>query len=216
MSSSRRRALAWLLLALTIGGVAIAAWTEAGVFVPPRESTPVANDSHPASADGRIALRAGERLRITGPDGRIREVHSLLAVSGPQSYGSFTWKDVGDARQPVWVRVDLEAQTISAFRGGDEIGTAVILHGAGDKPTPTGWFTVLEKKRDHYSRSYDAPMPWMLRLTTDGVALHESHVVPGRATHGCIGLPEDFARKLYAAMRPGDPVLIVAGTPAKS
>ncbi len=41
-------------------------------------------------------------------------------------------------------------------------------------------------------------MPYMLRLTNDGVAIHGSNVRQGYATHGCIGVPTDFAKLLFA------------------
>jgi L,D-transpeptidase catalytic domain len=160
-------------------------------------------------ASQRIQLRNGERLALTMPDGSSREVRSLLNVTGPQSFGSFVWNEAGAGVGPVWARVDLGAQTISLFRGTDEIGTAVILYGTSTKPTPLGWFTIKEKHRDYYSRSYDAPMPWMLRLTDDGVALHSSHIRKGYATHGCIGTPDEFASRMFNAMNRGDQVLIV-------
>ena len=40
-------------------------------------------------------------------------------------------------------------------------------------PTPTGVFPITEKKRHHVSNLYDAPMPYMLRLTDDGIAIHQ-------------------------------------------
>jgi lipoprotein-anchoring transpeptidase ErfK/SrfK len=52
-------------------------------------------------------------------------------------------------------------------------------------------------------------MPFMLRLTDDGVAIHGSNVRQGYATHGCIGIPLDFARKLFAATHKGDIVAIL-------
>jgi lipoprotein-anchoring transpeptidase ErfK/SrfK len=51
-------------------------------------------------------------------------------------------------------------------------------------------------------------MPYMLRLTTDGVAIHASNVREGWATHGCIGVPMEFARRLFAEVKLGDPVEI--------
>jgi lipoprotein-anchoring transpeptidase ErfK/SrfK len=89
-----------------------------------------------------------------------------------------------------------------------EIGRAAILYGADDKPTPAGTFTILEKKRHHVSNLYGAPMPYMMRLTWDGVAIHGSEVEWGSATHGCVGVPSEFAALLFAAARKGDPVLV--------
>lgn len=169
-----------------------------------------------ADLPGRISLSPGRELVVTRPDGQVERVASMLAIPGKMRFGEFRWNETGVAPGKPWVRVDLDRQVISVFRAGQEIGTAVILFGARDKPTPTGWHTVLAKARDYHSRTYDAPMPYMLRLTDDGVALHASEVQEGRATHGCIGLPEAFAAKLFAAMSKGDPVLVVGGASAHS
>ena len=59
-------------------------------------------------------------------------------------------------------------------------------------------------------------MPFMLRLTGDGVAIHASNVRQGWATHGCIGVPPDFARKLFSATARGDMVVIVSATTKKA
>jgi lipoprotein-anchoring transpeptidase ErfK/SrfK len=75
-------------------------------------------------------------------------------------------------------------------------------------PTPTGRFTVLAMKKDYWSRSYDAPMPYSLFLTADGVAIHGSDVRPRAATHGCLGVPLDFAKRLFAAANVGAEVYV--------
>ena len=164
----------------------------------------------------RIALSPGREMVVTRPDGEVERVSSMLAVPGKMRFGDFRWNETGVAPGRPWVRVDLDRQVISVFRSGQEIGTAVILYGSRDTPTPIGWHTVLAKARDYHSRTYDAPMPYMLRLTDDGVALHASDVQVGRATHGCIGLPEEFAGKLFEAMRKGDAVLVVGSPSAHS
>ena len=56
------------------------------------------------------------------------------------NYGDFVWNDRNVPKGTVWVRVDLKSQIISVFRGGHEIGTAVILYGADEKETPDGVF----------------------------------------------------------------------------
>jgi lipoprotein-anchoring transpeptidase ErfK/SrfK len=111
----------------------------------------------------------------------------------------------------VVITVDLAAQVVSIFRDGYEIGTAAIIYGADNMPTPLGVFPILEKDADHVSNLYDAPMPYMLRLTRDGVAIHGSDVRYGYATHGCVGVPTAFARKLFAATRIGDRVIVTNG-----
>jgi lipoprotein-anchoring transpeptidase ErfK/SrfK len=146
-----------------------------------------------------------------------RPIKSLLNVPTRMTYGDFVWNDRGVPAGPVWVRVDLGSQILSVFRSGHEIGTAVILYGADGLPTPTGKFPILAKLKDHRSITYDnAPMPYTLRLTGDGVSIHGSNVRWGFATHGCIGIPKAFAAKLFDVVKVGDEVLIVSGKHARA
>lgn len=137
-------------------------------------------------------------------------IKRILDVPGI-AFGDWVWDEAGVPPGRVVMTVDLKAQTISVFRGGYEIGAAAILYGANDKPTPLGRFPVLEKDADHVSNLYDAPMPYMLRLTTDGVAIHGSKVEWGYATHGCIGVPVAFAKALFGAVKKGDLVIVTKG-----
>lgn len=124
-------------------------------------------------------------------------------------YGDFVWNDNGVPEGPMSVRVDLRTQLLSVFRAGHEIGTAVVLYGADSKETPLGLFPILWKGKNHRSNLYDAPMPFTLRLTGDGVAIHGSEVRWGAATHGCIGVPTKFAQHLFDEVGVGDPVIIL-------
>lgn len=157
---------------------------------------------------------AGERLvlnnaRLTDLDGRERQVQTLLNVRTPMKYGDYVWNDEGVPEGDIWMVVDLRAQTISVFRGEHEIGTAVTLYGADKKPTPVGRYVILEKRRDHWSNLYDAPMPFTLRLTNDGISIHGAAVQEGFATHGCLGIPIDFASRLFAVAKRGNEVLVL-------
>jgi lipoprotein-anchoring transpeptidase ErfK/SrfK len=110
------------------------------------------------------------------------------------------------------ITVDLEAQVLSIFRGGYEIGAAAILYGRDDKPTPLGAFPISQKDAKHVSNLYGAPMPWMMRMTNDGISIHGSDsVAPGYATHGCVAVPVAFAKKLFAAAKLGDIVIVTKG-----
>lgn len=136
-----------------------------------------------------------------------------LTVGRQLLHGEYVWNDEGVPAGPVTMLVDLSAQTLSVFRGGQEIGRAVILYGTDEDPTPTGNFRILEKDADHESNIYDARMPFMLRLTRDGIAIHASNVRYGWASRGCIGVPYEFAEMLFAQARIGDSVRIVRGDP---
>ena len=159
----------------------------------------------------RVRYPVGREAVVTLPNGDRRTVQSLLNVGSKMKFGDFVWNDDGVAPGPVWVRIDLKRQTMSVFRSNQEIGSAVILYGTDGKPTPTGVFPILAMAEQHSSNLYEAEMPYMLRLTNDGVAIHASNVRFGAATHGCIGVPLDFAKLLYAQVKRGDLVAIVAG-----
>jgi len=161
------------------------------------------------SAGTRIWYNSRNYPHLTLPDGRQEIVRSVLNIKAPMQFGAYVWDEDHIPKGPIWVRVDLGRQLLSVFRAGHEIGSAVILYGTDGKPTPTGSFTVLQKAAHYVSHSYEAPMPYMLRLTNDGVAIHGSNVRQGWATHGCIGVPLDFARLLFAESNKGDVVVIL-------
>lgn len=166
--------------------------------------------------EDRVTYPDGSQVELTLPDGRREIVRSILNINQPMRFGAYVWDEKGVPDGPVWVRVDLAKQILSVFRGGHEIGSAVILFGTDGKLTPIGEFKIKQKDADYHSRTYDAPMPYMLRLTDDGVALHGSNVRMGSATHGCIGLPHEFARMLFEQMKLGDTVVILPDAPAKA
>jgi lipoprotein-anchoring transpeptidase ErfK/SrfK len=140
-------------------------------------------------------------------------IKSILPIEGSIRYGDWFWDESAARRTgKLVITVDLEARVISAFRDGHEIGTAVVLVGTQDHPTPLGTFPILTKEKDNVSEKYNnAPMPHTLRLTWDGIAIHGSPVMNGYASHGCIGVPDEFAALLFNASKRGDKVIITRG-----
>lgn len=139
-------------------------------------------------------------------------IKRILPIDGPIKYGEWHWNDKDVPEGPIVITVDLDARVLSVFRGGYEIGATAVLLGTGDTPTPLGVFPITEKDADHVSNIYTgAPMPYMQRLTDDGITLHGSDVELGYASHGCIGMPEPFAAKLFHITRLGDKVYITRG-----
>lgn len=157
----------------------------------------------------RIFLDAQQRQEALRAGGFTQAPRSLLRVERRLTYGDYEWNDAGVPAGRITVRIDLRTQLMSVFRAGHEIGTSVALYGADSKETPLGRFPILWKGKNHRSSIYDAPMPFTLRLTGDGVAIHGSNVRWGAATHGCVGVPTAFAEKLFAAAKVGDVVTIV-------
>mgnify|MGYP003384789720 CR=1 FL=1 len=137
------------------------------------------------------------------------QVTMVAQLDAPLYYGDYFWDEAGAPKGSAQIVVDLEEEQLYVYRGGVEIARAVITRGWENYATPTGTFPVLEKDADHYSSSYDnAPMPYNLRLTWQGVAIHGAEVNDEAATHGCIGIPVAFARKLFGNVRVGDKVLV--------
>lgn len=144
-------------------------------------------------------------------------IKRVLPIEGPIKYGEWHWNEGGAPNDgPIVVTVDLDARVLSIFRSGYEIGATAVLLGSQEKPTPIGMFPITQKKRHHVSNLYDAEMPYMQRLTEDGITLHASQVELGYASHGCIGMPEEFAAKVFATTRVGDRVFITRGKMVKT
>jgi len=201
----------WIALGCALSGV-IAAWLVDGSASSPSVAKAAARISPNATIQGtsdRLFL-TNAQLRQALKSGTIdRPIKSLLAIDRPLRFGDYKWDDAAVPAGPTWIRVDLNSQVISVFRAGHEIGTAVIVYGGDNKETPVGKLHILGKARNHRSSLYDAEMPYTLRLTNDGVSIHGSSVRWGAATHGCIGVPLDFAQHLFDAAKVGDEVTIV-------
>ena len=165
-----------------------------------------------AQASPPAAIVPAAKPAVSKPAADPFVVRRVLDVPSPFQHGDWVWNEKGaPATGPVVITVDLAAQTLSAFRDGYEIGAAVILYGADNFPTPLGVYPISQKDADHVSNLYAAPMPYMLRLTNDGVAIHGSKVEWGAATHGCIGVPIGFAKKLFGVSKIGTRVIVTRG-----
>ena len=139
-------------------------------------------------------------------------VKRILPIAGPIKYGEWHWDDKDVPPGPLVITVDLEARVLSVFRGGYEIGATAVLLGTQEKPTPLGVFPIKWKDADHHSRTYgNAPMPFTMNLTDDGVSIHGTTVEKGYASHGCVGVPNAFARTLFGIAKVGDRVYVTRG-----
>ena len=136
----------------------------------------------------------------------------MLEAFGPKALrpGQYVWRDV-PAAGPERVVVSLSDQLAYLYRGNTLVAVSTISSGKDEKPSPTGIFSVLDKKPFYRSKKYDnAPMPWMQRIDQYGIALHGGFNPGYPASHGCIRLPVAFAKKLYSVTGVGTPVYIGA------
>ncbi|MEM9633217.1 MAG: L,D-transpeptidase [Pseudomonadota bacterium] len=139
---------------------------------------------------------------------------SLTSVSGAAGSDAAP-QVVEEVREeaPLHMLVSLDEQQIKVYRGLDLIETSPISSGMRGHSTPTGVFSILEKRRKHFSNIYDnAPMPFMQRLTWSGIALHVGKLPGYPASHGCIRLPRPFAKSLYSMTERGMHVVVTRET----
>ncbi len=131
---------------------------------------------------------------------------------------------VAKAQRPAWtapspgasirILVSIPQQKAWVFDGGMLLATAPVSTGKRGHETPTGTFRILQKAVHHRSNIYsNAPMPFMQRLTSSGVALHAGHLPGYPASHGCIRLPWGFAKKLYGLTDGGTRVTVTRMRP---
>lgn len=138
-------------------------------------------------------------------------VTKTMKFAAPIRFGDWAWNETkAPLTGPVLVTVDIKSETLSVFRGGHQIGMTRMIYGDTDKPTPIGVFPILKKDERHRSNIFvNAPMPYMLRMTGDGISVHGADKVePIYATNGCIGIPNGFAKRLFGVVVPGDRIVV--------
>lgn len=132
----------------------------------------------------------------------VGEAATTLAPNG------YVWRDDGTGGT-VTVVVSLPLQRAFVYRGRDLVAATSVSSGKDGKDTPVGIYPILQKEAVHHSNLYNsASMPFMERLTWDGIALHAGNN-PGFAdSHGCVRLPTAFAQKLFGITSIGTTVVV--------
>lgn len=137
------------------------------------------------------------------------ETGSVLHAVAQLKPGEYLWMPQAAPQGPMLLIVNRRTQRAILYRNAIPIAVTTVSTGRKDHRTPLGAFTILQKREVHFSSIYDAaPMPFMQRLTWNGVALHGGHLPGYPASHGCIRLPHDFAKLLFAETRLGMTVVV--------
>ncbi len=104
----------------------------------------------------------------------------------------------------VVARVDLSSQRMKVYRGGRLLYTWKVSTGRSGYGTPTGTWRIHRMHKRYFSRKYDnAPMPYAM-FYYRGFAVHGTSSISRlgrRASHGCVRLHPDNARKLFSLVR---------------
>lgn len=157
-----------------------------------------------ATVAGSILFGAAPALASDGVGAAM--VEGVAASLAPNQ---FVWTDTGSS-DPVRIVINIGEQRAYVYRGEQLVAASSVSTGKGGKETPSGSFTILEKQVDHKSTLYNsAPMPFMERLTWDGVAIHAGRNPGYAASHGCVRVPLAFAKKLYGITTVGTQVTVI-------
>lgn len=158
-----------------------------------------------ASVAAPVAAAFPRAIAQEGPD---------LSAMKP---GQYIWTPERAAAGPVVVLVSIPDQRVTVYRSGALIGASTCSTGKPGHTTPAGVFVILQKDKNHHSSTYNnAPMPFMERLTWQGVALHAGNLPGYPASHGCIRLPLEFAKLLFGVTTLGTPVIVADAKTATS
>lgn len=123
--------------------------------------------------------------------------------------GQYEWHPERSPGGPVLVVISIDDQMAYVYRNGVQIARSTVSTGRPGKETPTGVFTILQRKVEHESSIYKgAQMPYMQRLTWTGIAMHAGDLPGYPASGGCIRLPYEFSQKIYSVMTNGSTVAI--------
>jgi hypothetical protein len=108
----------------------------------------------------------------------------------------------------VLITVNLTRQKASlAVEGETKLETSISTGREGYR-TPEGRYVITNKYRHWVSTLYDVPMPYFMRLNCGAIGLHSGYVTGRPASHGCIRLPNEMAKKFFSMTNVGDEVNI--------
>lgn len=167
----------------------------AGLAVPGLRGVPSAQEARAQTP----AVSSPPRLKPAAPPVQLPPAVSNVLQSG------------------VLIVVSKSTRRMFVFKDGALWGASPVSTGKPGHGTPSGVFPILQKRRFHRSNIYsNAPMPYMQRLTWTGIAIHAGHVPAYNASHGCIRLPQAFARSLFALTRAEATTVVVTNTLVKT
>lgn len=106
------------------------------------------------------------------------------------------------------LEISLARQNMAVIKDGVTVFTTHCSTGRQGFTTPAGQYVITDKDRDHRSTIYKVPMPYFMRLNCRDFGMHGGVVPTYPASHGCIRLPSEVARKLFVEIPVGTVVMI--------
>ena len=117
---------------------------------------------------------------------------------------------LGNGPSPAELRIEisLASQEAIVFKNGVPTFKTEVSTGRKGYSTPAGRYVITDKDRNHRSTIYKVPMPYFMRLSCRDFGMHQGVVRDEPASHGCIRLPADAARRLFSEIPVGTLVSI--------
>ena len=151
-------------------------------------------------------LQAGaDRNRATGR-------YKMLALYFAAELGHWQPAQIllgsGPAPDHLRIEISLSSQHMALIKDGVPVLNSICSTGRDGYSTKRGYFVITDKERNHRSTIYHVDMPYFMRLSCLDFGMHEGVVPNYPASHGCIRLPGETARKLFAEIPIGTVVAV--------
>ena len=154
----------------------------------------------------RGLLQAGaDKSRATG---RYKMIALYFAAELGHWQASQVLLGSGPDPEKLRIEISLASQHMALIKDGVPVLHSVCSTGRGGYSTKRGYFVITDKERNHRSTIYHVDMPYFMRLSCLDFGMHEGVVPNYPASHGCIRLPGETARKLFAEIPIGTVVAV--------
>jgi ankyrin repeat protein len=147
----------------------------------------------------------GNRTRLSG-----RNKMSALDVAAETGHWRSAQILLGGGPPPDQLRVEisLALQRVALVKNGVPVFRTQCSTGRPGYSTKRGEFVITNKERSHRSTIYHVDMPYFMRLSCLDFGMHAGYVPNYPASHGCIRLPADAARKFFSEIPVGTVVTV--------
>ena len=114
----------------------------------------------------------------------------------------------GPSPDQLRLEISLALQRVALVKNGVPVYRTQCSTGRSGYSTKTGQFVITNKERNHRSTIYKVDMPYFMRLSCLDFGMHAGIVPNYPASHGCIRLPSEAARKFFSEIPIGTLVTV--------
>ena len=114
----------------------------------------------------------------------------------------------GPSPDQLRIEISLASQHMALLKDGKPVFSTACSTGRQGYSTKAGKYVITDKERNHWSTIYKVEMPYFMRLSCLDFGMHAGAVPNYPASHGCIRLPSEAARKLFAEIPVGTVVAV--------